>query len=236
MDGPARRGPVLLATLAPVPVALAAGLVAFWLLGGFDRDNLADDGRVTAAAPPELARRRCELRRSFSTRSPASSAARPPAGHRGRRTASSPGATRRSCCAAASGKRRRADPDRAAYSSSRAWPGCTQHETATTRRAIVWTTSVAAAVAARSVTAGRPLRLPGRNPHRPSIRTPGHVPPPRSAPCTRSNGAAASLADPRTDLSAGRCRARARCGSAGSAARGSPRRWPPTSAGTSRSA
>jgi len=54
VDGPARRSPVLLATLAAVPVALAVGLFAFWLLGGFDRDNLADDGRVITAAPPEL--------------------------------------------------------------------------------------------------------------------------------------------------------------------------------------
>jgi hypothetical protein len=54
LTGTTRRSPVLLATLAAVPVALAVGLFAFWLLGGFDRDHLADDGRVVTAAPPDL--------------------------------------------------------------------------------------------------------------------------------------------------------------------------------------
>ena len=54
LAGSPRRSPMLLATLAALPLALIAGLFVFWLLGGFDRDDIAPDGRVEVAAPPDL--------------------------------------------------------------------------------------------------------------------------------------------------------------------------------------
>lgn len=51
MTSSARRGAVVVATLVAVPLALAAGAGAFWLLGGFER---RDSGPVRVSAPPDL--------------------------------------------------------------------------------------------------------------------------------------------------------------------------------------